>query len=455
MSGELLIERAVNIENSPIVGAEVADRAPRSGIYVNRAVNRSNVEQRQRHVLRASEQRPFLHHDFPDVLHFMEQFVAGKLFEERNRFIPELILRESVMPCLESRVTSLLAGRFKAAYDSDERTFEQKLLPLLENLLTKHFQSSQTALLPYVADALFSILPLIAPEQKRNMRSFKDGKFWSAICRAKIGHTNPVICGKLAQETGIWLFMDSIQDVTAPFFLPGAGERAFIMVMMVHSFTGSPLEFRRLGNFLNGHGYSVSAVRLPGHGTSLKDMSKTRWSDWWNHIVSAYEEFSSSGIKKIVTIGHSMGGLLTLKLAMEKKVDGMICISTPIFIQKRIAFAEVLSQWLRKTKTEPTVPVNAEAFYYDKPPLTCLLSLWSLLKSVKRSLPEVNTPIFISQGRKDQVVQPRSADYIFASTSSTHKKINYYPNSSHSILLDSERDQLHADIYHFLNAILG
>lgn len=249
--------------------------------------------------------------------------------------------------------------------------------------------------------------------------------------------------------------MDSIQDVTAPFFLPGAGERAFIMVMMVHSFTGSPLEFRRLGDFLNGHGYSVSAVRLPGHGTSLKDMSKTRWSDWWNHIVSAYEEFSSSGIKKIVTIGHSMGGLLTLKLAMEKKVDGMICISTPIFIQKRIAFAEVLSQWLRKTKTEPSVPVNAEAFYYDKPPLTCLLSLWSLLKSVKRSLPEVNTPIFISQGRKDQVVQPRSADYIFASTSSTHKKINYYPNSSHSILLDSERDQLHADIYHFLNAILG
>jgi carboxylesterase len=249
--------------------------------------------------------------------------------------------------------------------------------------------------------------------------------------------------------------MISIQDETAPFSLPGKGERAASMVLMVHSFTGSPLEFRRLGDFLNGYGYSVSAVRLPGHGTSLKDMAKTRWCDWWNHIVSTYEDISAKGIRNIVAIGHSMGGLLALKLAMEKKLDGMVCISTPIYIQKSCAFAEVLCQWLGITKNVPRIPDPGEAFYYEKPPLSCLLSLWALLNSVKRSLPCVSTPIMIGQGRKDRVVHPRSADYIYASTSSALKKINYYPNSSHSILLDCERDQLYTDIYQFLNAVMG
>lgn len=225
--------------------------------------------------------------------------------------------------------------------------------------------------------------------------------------------------------------------------------------MMVHSFTGSPLEFRRLGDYLNGHGYTVSAVRLPGHGTSLKEMAKTRWTDWWKHLVNAYDEIGGHRMKKIVTIGHSMGGLLTIKLALERKVDGMICLSTPIFIQKRLAFFEVLGQWLGKTKAADIEPAVREAFYYDKPPLPCLLSLWSLLNQVKQSLPEVKTPIFITQGSKDTVVQPRSADYIYSRTSSSLKQIQHYPNSAHSILLDGERDQVFSDIHQFVNLVTG
>lgn len=256
-------------------------------------------------------------------------------------------------------------------------------------------------------------------------------------------------------ETEILVAMESIQEMTAPFLLPGAGERASIMILMVHGFTGSPLEFRKLGHYLNGHGYTVNAVRLPGHGTSLQDMNKTRWSDWWTHIVSSYDEGSHFGVKKIVAIGHSMGGLLTLKLAMEKQVDGAICLSTPIYIQKRLAFAEVLRQWLTSAKPESPVSVTSESFYYAKPPLACLISLWSLLNNVKRSLQEVQTPLLISQGSRDEVVHPRSADYIYGRTSSLLKTIKYYPNSTHAILTDRDREQVYSDIYHFLNRILG
>ncbi|KIL39857.1 hypothetical protein SD70_17505 [Gordoniibacillus kamchatkensis] len=250
--------------------------------------------------------------------------------------------------------------------------------------------------------------------------------------------------------------MESIEELTAPFLLPGAGERASTMILMVHGFTGSPLEFRRLGHYLNRHGYTVHAVRLPGHGTTLKDMTRTRWSDWWAHIVSSYEDVIRFGGKKIVAVGHSMGGLLALKLAVEKKVDGAVCLSTPIYIQKRLACVEVMKQWLgNSSKSAPAAPAAAESFYYAKPPLQCLISLWFLLSHVKRSLAQVRTPLLITQGSRDEVVHPRSADYIYGNTSSPFKAIKYYPNSTHAILTDHDRDQLYSDIYHFVNRIIG
>jgi carboxylesterase len=74
--------------------------------------------------------------------------------------------------------------------------------------------------------------------------------------------------------------------------LPGDERKESTAVLMVHGFTGSPSEFRRVGYFLNEMGYTVKAVRLPGHGTTPEDMIRTGWRDWYQHVLDSYDELA-------------------------------------------------------------------------------------------------------------------------------------------------------------------
>ena len=69
-----------------------------------------------------------------------------------------------------------------------------------------------------------------------------------------------------------------------PFFFP-AGD---IGCLLTHGFTATPQEMRGLGEHLASQSYTVLGVRLSGHGTSVKDMSRTRWHDWVASVEDGY-----------------------------------------------------------------------------------------------------------------------------------------------------------------------
>jgi carboxylesterase len=238
-----------------------------------------------------------------------------------------------------------------------------------------------------------------------------------------------------------------------PFFLQGHGERRTTLLLMIHGFTGSPSEFRRLGFYLNDLGYTVNAIRLPGHGTTPEEMIKTRWTHWWDHVLTQYEEMKQKPYRRIIAAGHSMGGLLALKLAAERQVDGVISLAAPIYLwSRKTALAVLLQYFIRYVEKYPANSAIRfeEACAYTKTPVPCVVSLRKLLKMVKKQLPWVQAPLFIAQGGQDRTVQPRSAAYISDHAGSKEKEIAYYPGSSHALLLDNERERVYADIHRFI-----
>ncbi len=241
-----------------------------------------------------------------------------------------------------------------------------------------------------------------------------------------------------------------------PFELPGLGAKKSTGILMIHGFTGSPSEFRRLGLFLNEEGYTVNAVLLPGHGTTPEQMIMTTWRDWWEHVEHSCERMKERGCERIIAIGFSMGGLLALKLAAEKKVSGVVSLSAPMFLQNRkTVFAALLQYFVRYVGAAPVKPEPRfeEVWTYAKIPVPCVVSLRKLMKRVKGLLHRVDCPIFIAQGEKDGTVQPRSAAYLFERVSSERKRLEYYPNSSHAILVDQDRERLYEDIARFIGSI--
>lgn len=239
---------------------------------------------------------------------------------------------------------------------------------------------------------------------------------------------------------------------TEPFFWTGKGTKQTTGILMIHGFTGSPSEFRRIGYELRDEGYTIQAVRLPGHGTSPEDMLRTGWTDWYGHVLENYDALAAK-CKNVVVMGHSMGGLLALKLAVERQVAGVVSLATPIFLTSRKSALAVIMQYFikyinKKPKTFSTL--LDESCAYTKTPIRCVVSLRKLLKHVKSLLPQVEAPIWIGQGGKDGVVHQESAAFLYERIRSKSKELRYYAKSSHGLLLDQERELVYADIAAFI-----
>lgn len=239
-----------------------------------------------------------------------------------------------------------------------------------------------------------------------------------------------------------------------PFFLKGSGKNESTVVLLIHGFTGSPSEFRRLGYYLHDLGYTVKAILLPGHGTTPEDMIQTGFRDWWRCVKEEFAKLRQEGYERVIPIGHSMGGLLSLKLAMEEEVPGVVSLATPIHLgSRKVIFAFFLQffvKYISKKRPAGYEHITSESLAYDRTPVPCVVHFRRLLFHVKRKLDRVQVPLFIAQGELDRTSLPASAPFIYKNVASRQKEIKVYPNSSHGLLLDSDREQVYEDIGLFL-----
>jgi len=96
------------------------------------------------------------------------------------------------------------------------------------------------------------------------------------------------------------------------------------------SVTGSPAPrgpLRPWAQYLAEAGLTVSVPRLPGHGTTWQEMSRTRWEDWYAEADRGYEELRGQS-NEIFVMGLSMGGCLALRMAEQRGagVSGLVLV---------------------------------------------------------------------------------------------------------------------------------
>ncbi|TCW39076.1 carboxylesterase [Laceyella sacchari] len=243
--------------------------------------------------------------------------------------------------------------------------------------------------------------------------------------------------------------MKTVQRSPEPFFYPG-GKTG---ILLIHGFTGTPSELRPMGQYFKDRGYTVHAPLLAGHGTSPEEMEQTGWRDWWQSAVDAYDRMRAEPLEKLYVAGLSMGGCLSLALAAQKPVDGVIPMCAPIYIRDRRAFlARVVAPFYRYKKRSSHRDPHIEAHLcpYDRTPVRCVAELTRLIRHVKSMLADVKVPALIVQAGKDELILEKSADYIYEHISSTDKEISWYERSTHIITVDRERNELFKEIEQFI-----
>lgn len=228
-------------------------------------------------------------------------------------------------------------------------------------------------------------------------------------------------------------------------------------MLLIHGFTGLPAELFLLGEFLNREGFSVLCMRLAGHGTDENNLMRTTKDDWFNSVLDGF--CILRGVcEKIFVVGHSMGGLLTLKLSSERDVSKIVTLAAPIFIDDGLGLRNLpprefcgnacIVQPRRKLNDVP----QAANEVYKKTPLVSVHELLDLIADVKKLLPKVTAPILIMHGEDDHTAQPRSARFIMDNVGSAVKKIITVPNSGHLLPLDENREFVFEEVLDFIRS---
>jgi carboxylesterase len=118
---------------------------------------------------------------------------------------------------------------------------------------------------------------------------------------------------------------------------PGHGERGKTGILLVHGFTGSPASLRPLAEMLARRGFAVELLRLPGHGTQIREILPTRYDDWRAAVVAGGRALAAR-TERMVIVGLSLGGTLSLDVASsELSPAGVVSINAQILNRDGLA----------------------------------------------------------------------------------------------------------------------
>lgn len=199
----------------------------------------------------------------------------------------------------------------------------------------------------------------------------------------------------------------------------GEGPRARTGILLVHGFTGSPVSLRPLAELLAKRGFAVDLPRLPGHGTTWREMLPTRYDDWRAEVVRAATSLRSR-TDKVVLVGLSMGGTLALDVASsgDAAPAGVVAINAQILDRKGIVVK--LGPYLEKIF--PVVPARAAGLRsndiakpgageqaYGWVPSAAGNSLLRALPRVRAQVQRLTCPVLIAYSRQDHSVSPENS----------------------------------------------
>lgn len=224
--------------------------------------------------------------------------------------------------------------------------------------------------------------------------------------------------------------------------------------LLLHGFTGSPSEMRPLGNFLSDKGYSVRCPLLPGHGTSMEDLEKRKWQDWYN---AAETEWKDMAVKhdKVFVIGLSMGGVIALHLAEHHNVDGIIALAAGVKLKDwRISALPVLRHFVKrvkKTRNAYARGPDRKRFAYEYNSSKATQQIVRLYDHIKNDLNKVTAPLLMINSTKDRTTPFENTEIVMSRIKSSWKKVIPLNMDDHIITLSKEQDFIHKNIEEFIS----
>ncbi len=138
---------------------------------------------------------------------------------------------------------------------------------------------------------------------------------------------------------------------------PDGGRQA---VLLVHGVLGSRADFGSLPHELRRRGFGVREMRLPGHGTTPRELAETTSREWRSAVMAAYDELAADH-DHVSIVGFSLGGMLATMTASDRPVHRLVLVNpyagvtatpswSPVATDTMIDFMSPLSSYVMRAR---------------------------------------------------------------------------------------------------------
>ncbi len=240
-------------------------------------------------------------------------------------------------------------------------------------------------------------------------------------------------------------------------------------VLIIHGFTATLDSVKLLYTSLKELGIPVAQPLLAGHGASSPEALRgVKWEQWMADAEEALLKLSLEA-EQIIVIGHSMGALLSLNLAVryQNRIDSLVLATTAIKLVSVLApgrplhfaaplLGRLIRNWgLKNDFAERSCATSTT--HYAWVPTDAIISFFELIKESLQILDRVNVPVLIIHNRKESTVLPESAIMLYnrIATPCPDKSLIWLERSGHQLFCDCERENAVKAIIDYVAGRIG
>lgn len=253
-------------------------------------------------------------------------------------------------------------------------------------------------------------------------------------------------------------------------FFENRGETA---VLLVHGLTGTPSEMRHFGRQLARQGLTVACPQLAGHCDSVTVLKASTWEDWYRTVDDCFEALARDH-KHVHVVGLSMGALLGLVLAAQKKerLAGVTLLSPTFFYdgwnmpkwRRRLLLPLIIYSPLRHLISWEEPPPygikdervramvtsvlksrdsrTADKIGHFKTPATVIRESKRLIRAATDCLKNVYRPTLIVHSTEDDMASIKNAYFVSERIASQQVETFFVDDTYHVLTLDKRKNEI-------------
>ncbi len=225
-------------------------------------------------------------------------------------------------------------------------------------------------------------------------------------------------------------------------------------VLFIHGFNGGTDNFEDLPGRLAEAGTFAQVMLLPGHGTRPTEFRDTDQDDLLNAVLAEIRRLKQSH-KRVVLVGHSMGGTLSLLAAAQEPVDGIVLGAVFLGVTHKWYYGLRPETWSKITA--PIFPWIYKGNFYvrtnDKSAMKHSTSYaWIPSKAVVTAgklaeaanapsvLSAIQCPVLMIHSKHDGAASPDAAKRAHDALGSHDKEFMWVNRSNHVVFWDYDRE---------------